>query len=188
MSDPAKRRANYQDVLDAPAPVTAQVVDGVLHTSPRPSIPHTATASSLGMNLGGLFQFGSGGGPGGWVILFEPELHLGAEPDIVVPDLAGWRRERLPMLPAEPFLTLHPDWLCEVLSPSTQAFDRVQKMEVYRREGVPHVWLVDPRARTLEAYLLKENQWVRTHSLHGNVAARIEPFDAVELDLSVLWV
>ncbi|MGB0680820.1 MAG: Uma2 family endonuclease, partial [Polyangiales bacterium] len=117
----ASARATYQDVLDAPTEVIAQVIDGTLYTTPRPGVLHAGVSSALGVHLGAPYQFGAGDGPGGWIFLDEAELHLGD--DIVVPDLAGWRRERLPQLPAAPFLTLAPDWLCEVLSPSTQAID-----------------------------------------------------------------
>src|SRR6185437_11076720 len=126
MGAPAKHGATYADVLAAPAGMVAEVVHGVLHTQPRPAMPHTRAASRLGGELGGPFDRGRGG-PGGWIILYEPELHLGE--DILVPDLGGWRRERLPKVPmGAAYLTLAPDWICEVVSPSTQAFDRGDKL------------------------------------------------------------
>ncbi|MHB8877588.1 MAG: Uma2 family endonuclease, partial [Myxococcaceae bacterium] len=128
------------------------------------------------------------GGPGGWWILDEPELHLAK--DILVPDLAGWSRARLPRPPApsEPFLTLAPDWICEVLSPSTASLDRVMKKHVYAREGVSHLWFIDPLARTLEVLRLTEGRWVEVDSYAGDARVRAEPFEAVELDLSLLWL
>jgi Uma2 family endonuclease len=187
MGDPAKRRATYEDVLAAPPHVVAEVVAGVLHTQPRPAAPHTLASSVLGGELLGPFSRGRGG-PGGWFILDEPELHLGNEPDIVVPDLAGWRRERMPRFPREnAFFTLAPDWLCEVVSPSTQAFDRGEKMDIYAREQVQFAWLVDPLAKLLEVFRLKGDKWLRLGTWRGDARVRAEPFDAIELELGALW-
>ena len=184
MADPAKRRATYQDVLDAPAHVNAEIINGELRLSPRPGGPHTASASSLGYLLGPPFQFGSGG-PGGWLILAEPELHLAD--DIVVPDLAGWRRDRMAVAPAGSFFTITPDWACEVLSRSTAVNDRAEKLPIYAREGIRHVWLVDARARTLEVLRLHAGHWLIAGVHHGDARVRAEPFEAIELDLSQLW-
>ncbi len=130
--------------------------------------------------------FGRGrGGPGGWWIVFEPELHLGE--DILVPDLAGWRRQRLPNLPNAAFFELAPDWVCEVLSPSTRQLDLTDKRNIYAREGVAHLWFVDPDARTLEAFELKEAQWVLTASLADDAPVSLPPFDAISFPLSALW-
>src|SRR4051794_23241149 len=147
----AERRATYEDVVRAPAHMVAEVVEGDLHLSPRPGGPHTRAASVLGSELSGPFDRGRGG-PGGWIILDEPELHLGVEPAIVVPDLAGWRRERLPFIRAEAFFTLAPDWVCEVISPSSGRLDRITKVPLYARENVRHAWIVDPLQRSLEVY------------------------------------
>ena len=125
------------------------------------------------------------GGPGGWIILYEPELHLHA--DVVVPDLAGWRRERMPEMPVGPAFELAPDWACEVLSPSTASVDRIVKMAIYAREGVPHVWLVHPIDRTVEAYRLEAGRWMVVGTWGDDAKARIEPFDAVDLELAALW-
>lgn len=184
MADPAPRRATYDDVLAAPAHHIAEIVGGALHVSPRPATPHAAAASALGGELGGPFARGRGG-PGGWIIVDEPELHLG--PDVVVPDLAGWQRARLPRLPSAPYLTIAPDWICEVLSPSTSRLDRAEKLPVYARERVHHAWLLDPIARTLEVLRLAGERWeiLATHA--GNARVRAEPFDAVELELATLW-
>lgn len=189
MGDPAKRRATYQDVLDAPPNMVAELIFGVLHTFPRPRVRHAMASSAIGSELGGPFGRGKGG-PGGWVILDEPELHLGGEPDVLVPDLAGWRRERMPRIPRdEAFIVLAPDWACEVLSPSTQALDRADKLEIYRRERVTHVWHVDPEGRTLEVFRLDPQllRYVQVAVWRGDMAVRAEPFDAIELELAVLW-
>lgn len=183
---PARKQATYADVLAAPSNVVAEVIHGVLYTSPRPASPHTRATSVLGGSLGSSYDFGRDG-PGGWIILDEPELHLGAAPDIVVPDIAGWRRERMPEMPDAPFFTLAPDWVCEALSPSTSGIDRGEKMDVYAREGVVHVWLVDATLRMLEVYRLANGAWPRLGTWREDARVRAEPFDAVELDLATLW-
>jgi Uma2 family endonuclease len=185
MADPARRAATYEDLLAVPEPLVAELIFGVLHTAPRPAVPHARTASRLGSTIGGPFDLGTGG-PGGWILLHEPELHLGA--DVLVPDLAGWRRERMPKVPMDrASIDLPPDWVCEVLSPSTQAVDRADKMTVYARERVPHAWLVDPLARTLEVYRLAGAAWLRVEVHRDDARARVEPFDAIELDIGLLW-
>lgn len=193
MTQPVRSPAGYADVLAAPAHLVAEVIDGVLYTSPRPAPKHADAASVLGMDLGAPFHRGRGG-PGGRWILDEPELHLfgselreGHAPNILVPDLAGWRRERMAELPEEPFFTLAPDWVCEVLSPSTAQLDRVRKMPVYAKKGVLHLWLVDPLAKTLEIFTLDETSY-RLSATHANEdLVRGAPFDAIELELGALW-
>ena len=177
-------RATYQDVLDAPAHRVAEIVDGTLYTHPRPAPPHAVASSRLGFDLGGPFDRGRGG-PGGWWIIDEPELHLGE--DILVPDLAGWRRERMAELPDTAYFTLAPDWVCEVLSASTRRLDLHEKRPVYAREGVVYLWLVDPEARTLEAFELREGQWVLIASAKDHEPISIRPFDAITFSLGDLW-
>jgi Uma2 family endonuclease len=185
MADAAKKHATYEDLLAVPSHLVAQIVDGELLTLPRPAAPHARATSTLGIDLGGPFDR-SRGGPGGWFILDEPELHLGR--DILVSDLAGWRRERLPSIPRAAYLTLAPDWACEVLSPSTAGIDRGPKLAIYARENVTHVWFVDPDARTLEILVL-DGATYRVHAVHhGDAKVRGVPFDAVELELAGLWV
>jgi len=172
-------------VLAAPEHLVAEVLDGDLSLQSRPGKPHAAAATALGEELGPPFKRGRGG-PGGWIILDEPELHLGA--DILVPDLGGWRRERMPkMLDDEAYFTIAPDWVCEVLSRSTAVLDRKQKLPVYARERVGHVWLVDPILRTLEVLRWGAEGWVIAGTWAGSDLVRAEPFDAIELDLSILW-
>ena len=178
------RRATYQDVLDAPAHRVAEIVDGTLHTHPRPAMPHALASSRLGGELTGPFDRGRGG-PGGWWIIDEPELHLGEE--IVVPDLAGWRRERMPDYPDTAYVSLAPDWVCEVLSPSTRRLDLHGKRPVYAREGVGHLWLVDPADRTLEAFELRDGYWVLIASAKDDDPISIRPFDAITFSLGDLW-
>ncbi len=180
----ATRPATYQDVLDAPEHMVAEIVHGTLHLQPRPASPHARATSALGGRIGGPFDFGDGG-PGGWWIIDEPELHFGD--DVVVPDLAGWRRERMPAFPDVPWFDLAPDWACEVLSPSTRRLDLTGKREVYGREGIGHLWFVDPLARTLEAFELREGAWVLKGALSNDDPVRLQPFEAVEWPLGALW-
>jgi len=184
MGDAAKRRATYEDLIRVPYPLVAEIIDGNLVTQPRPASLHALATSALVAGLSGPFQRGKGG-PGGWIILFEPELHLHG--DVVVPDIAGWRRERMPELPDAAAFELAPDWVCETLSPSDPAHDRVRKMPVYAREQVAHLWLVDPRAKTLEVYRLDAGRWVVVGAWSDDARVRVEPFDAIELELGELW-
>ena len=153
MAEPARKRATYADVLAAPPNVVAEIIDGVLETHPRPSPRHGAAANSLAGELTWPFQKGRGG-PGGWVFIIEPELHLG--PHVLVPDLAGWRRERLAVEPGAAYVEIVPDWVCEVLSASTDRRDHGAKRRIYGEEGVRHLWLLDPRHQELEAFVLDD--------------------------------
>jgi hypothetical protein len=183
--DPARKpRATYRDVIESPPHMVAEIIGGELQLSNRPATPAAAAASALGGELGPPFHRGRGG-PGGWLILREPELHLGDE--ILVPDLAGWRRDRLPLLPDAPFLTLPPDWICEVLSKSTEKMDRTEKMPIYAASGVQYAWLVHPYRRSVEAYRLHDGTWAAVAGYCEVDRARIPPFDAIELDLAALW-
>jgi Uma2 family endonuclease len=185
MSLPAQHQATYEDLCRVPDHLIAQIIHGQLVTLPRPAPKHVMASSSLGDELAGPFQKGRGGGPGGWWILDEPELHLG--PDILVPDLAGWRRPRMSTLPETPYFELPPDWVCEVLSPSTARMDRVDKLPIYARESVAHAWLVDPDARTLEVLALHEGHWLLLNTYKDDDEVRAAPFDAIAFSLATLW-
>ena len=185
MADRAARRATYQDVLDAPAHKVAEIIDGVLHLGPRRAKPEALAASALGGELTPPFRRGRGG-PGGWFLLDQPEVHLDA--DVLVPDLAGWRYERMPvLLTDEPYFVLAPDWICEVLSPSTAKLDRAGKLPVYARAEVRHAWLVDPVLRTLEVLRLERGRWVLLDTYRDDACVRAEPFEVFELELYALW-
>lgn len=184
MTDAARRLATYDDVLAAPEHQVAELLAGELHLHPRPAMPHAAAASALGEELGPPFKRGKGG-PGGWIILDEPEIHLGG--DVLVPDLGGWRRTTMAVMPNAPYCEVRPDWVCEVLSPSTEKADRALKLPIYAREGVAHAWLVNPLLRTLEVLRLEQGRWVALHTFHDDQEVRAEPFHAIVLALSVLW-
>jgi Uma2 family endonuclease len=185
MGDSARALPPLSDQFAAvPSHLVAEIIRGVLVTQPRPAPRHARAASVLGMRLGGPFDLGEGG-PGGWIILDEPELHLGEH--IVVPDLAGWRRQRMPALPESAYFELAPDWVCEVLSPGTHGIDRADKMPIYATHGVGHAWLLDPLERMLEVYRLERDHWLQLAIWRGDVRVRPEPFDSIELDLAALW-
>ena len=181
---PFDRPATYDDLVQVPDIQVAEIVEGELHASPRPAPRHARAGSSLGVLVEAPYDHGRGG-PGGWWILYEPELHLGR--NVLVPDWAGWRRTRMPRLPDTAYFPVAPDWVCEILSPSTASLDRVKKLTVYAREGVGHAWLIDPDARTLEVLRLEAGRWtiVATHA--ANEVVRVEPFAEVDLELAFLW-
>lgn len=179
-----RRPATYADLMAVPETLVAELVYGELYTTPRPAPRHALAASALLGLLYGPFDLGRGG-PGGWRILFEPELHLRG--DVLVPDIAAWRRDRLPTLPDETHFSLAPDWVCEVQSPATAALDRGRKLGVYAREGITHAWMLDPLAETLEVLRLERRRWtiVSTHVEREVVNA--EPFGVLGLELTLLW-
>jgi len=173
MSDPARQKARYEDLVDLPEHMVGEILNGVLHASPRPSPAHARAYSALGYRLGGPFDGGIDG-PGGWWIMDEPELHF--RDDILVPDLAA------------AWFELAPDWVCEILSPSTAQIDRGVKMQIYAREGVRHLWLVDPEVRTLEAYVLGDNDlWSLLSTIANDDPVKLPPFDAISFPLDGLW-
>jgi len=171
-------KATFADLASVPDTMVGQIIDGTLHVLRRPDLPHALTRSNAGSDING--RFGRSRPPGGWWILDEPELHLAS--DALVPDLAGWKRERLATLPQEAFLTLAPDWVLEVLSPSTASVDRVSKARIYAREGVRWLWFIDPIARTSEVNRLEAGRWLQIAAFSAGEPVRAEPFDAVEFD------
>jgi len=180
---PLKKGATYDDLREVPDHFVAEMFDGDLWAFPRPALPHANAASTLLTEIHKSFHRKD---PSGWVILLEPELHF--RKDVLVPDIAGWRRTRLPAVPDEAYLTLAPDWVCEVLSTSTEAVDRGQKLRIYAREGVAHAWLIDPIARSLEVLSLDAGRWTQPARYEGDAKLRLAPFDAIELELGVLWI
>ncbi len=184
MGKPTRRPATYEDLAAVPEHRVAEIIDGDLYTFPRPSSLHSRAAFRLSSRLGPPFDEGVGG-PGGWILLVEPELHLG--PHVVVPDITGWRRERLSELPDVPYFTMAPDWVCEVLSPSTEHIDRLKKLRVYAELGVQHAWLVSPAMRPLEVYRSTGGHFALTATHAGSEAVRAEPFAELDIELGALW-
>jgi Uma2 family endonuclease len=176
----------YEQLLALPEHVTGEILNGELFAMPRPSGRHGLAERGLGFNLTGPFDFGRSG-PGGWWIITEPEVHFILDQEVVVPDLAGWRRERMPAVPEDHRFEVIPDWVCEILSPSTVKKDRVVKLPIYARYGVPYVWLVDPIAQTLEAFELQQGRWTLIATLKDDDTVAVPPFDAVAFLLADLW-
>jgi len=185
MSKVIEKPATYEDLLKVPDHLVAEIVDGELFTSPRPASRHALASTRLVSILEQRFDRGDGG-PGGWWIISEPELHL--DRDILVPDIAGWRRERMPVFPDVVWFELAPDWVCEVVSPSTTRLDRIRKLPRYARYAIPHAWIVDPKAHTVEVYRLSGELYSLSATYEGSGAMRAEPFDACEIDLAYLWI
>ena len=174
----------YEELCALPSDVVGEILRGELVVSPRPSPKHASASSGLGGKLFDPFQSGKGG-PGGWWILDEPQVHLAEQ--VVVPDLAGWKKERLPSLPDKNYFDVAPDWVCEVLSPSTARHDRVTKMGLYSQFKISCYWLIDPAAKTLEVLELSESGWFLRASFGERDKVAAPPFDAIEFDLGDLW-
>jgi Uma2 family endonuclease len=179
-----RRPATYADLERLPANVVGELIDGVLYASPRPRTRHARAAGDALTDLKNPFDRGKGG-PGGWYLLPEPELRFGEI--TLVPDIAGWRRERMPLLPDVPHLDVAPDWVCEVISPSTARLDRGAKMTTYLRQGVQYLWLLDPIERILETYRAADH-WVLVRTFIDDEPVRAVPFDAVELSMTPWWL
>lgn len=184
MAEPAPRHASYADLEAVHPRLVAEILHGKLVTHPRPAPLHAAASVALSLEVANPFQRGRGG-PGGWVFRSEPELHLGD--NVVVPDLAGWRRERLPSLPETAWIGTPPDWVCEIISPSTDFYDRGTKREIYAAAGVSHLWLVNPVVRQLEAFQLTAGKWLLAAVVSGADEVALPPFDAAPFSLGLLW-
>lgn len=183
---PARHPATYDDILALPEDVRAELVAGEVVVTPSPLPRHARVQRVLGGALGGPFDDDDGrGGPGGWWVFPEVDVRLGQH--VVRPDLAGWRRERLHDPDVRP-IEVVPDWICEILSPSNAAHDRVTKRRIYAEHGVRYFWLVDPDARTVEAFVLEGGRWFDAGSFDESARARIVPFEAVELEISRLFL
>lgn len=184
MSESAIKDTLYDDFMNLPEHHIGEIINNTLYSQPRPAPKHTRTFSVLGGQLGGSFDWG-GGDSSDWWIMDEPELHI--EGHILVPDIAGWKRERMPELPETAWFEIVPDWLCEILSPSTAQKDRMVKMPVYAELGVKHLWLIDPILQTLEVYQLENQRWSLMASLRDEDMVSAVPFDAIEFSLGGLW-
>jgi len=176
--------ATYDDLIEVPDNMVAELIDGDLYAWPRPAGPHARFASALGMDIGPPYDRGRGG-PGGWWIVDEPELHL--EPQVLVPDLAGWRREHMPQIPKDHRFVVTPDWICEVSSPSTARMDRGRKMDIYASWQVPLLWIVDPVAHLFEVFTLEGERWSRVRAYTSDEVVFADPFPEAEIDLRSIW-
>jgi Uma2 family endonuclease len=186
MSELAKKKATYEDLYSIPENMTGEIINGELIVTPRPAPKHIRTASVLGSKIMPPYDFGEGGGPGGWIFLIEVEVQLGEH--TVVPDLAGWKKERFPKNLEHNYISVAPDWVCEILSPSTFRADKVKKMPIYAHYGVGHIWLIDPVAMTMDAFRLESGKWVLLGSFSENDKVRADPFQEIEIHLEDLWI
>ncbi|GLI33526.1 Uma2 family endonuclease [Desulforhabdus amnigena] len=186
MSETALKKVTYEDLYSIPENAVGEIIDGELVVTPRPSRRHTFASSALDKEIGPPYQFGRGGGPGGWIIIIEPEISLGE--DILVPDLAGWKKERFPYSEETNWISVPPDWVCEVLSPGTVRTDRTRKMPIYARHGVSHLWLMDPEAEMIEVFRLESGRWALLGVFAENDRMKAEPFEEIELALNDLWL
>jgi Uma2 family endonuclease len=186
MSEPAKQRATYDDLFSVPENMIGEIINGELIVTPRPSRKHTYAASALDKRIGAPYQYGETGGPGGWIIIVEPEIGLGEH--TLVPDLAGWKKERFPSDEPHNWISVPPDWVCEILSPGTFRTDKIKKMPLYGQYGVPHLWLIDPVAKTLEIFRLESGRWMVVTVFAEDDSVRAEPFQDIEFNLNDIWL
>ncbi len=186
MAEPAKKKVGYDALYDIPENITGEIIDGELILTPRPTRKHAHASFALGSGIGPFYGFGRGNGSGGWIFLFEPEIELGK--DILVPDLAGWKKERFPRSEEHNWISVAPDWVCEILSPSTARLDKVHKMRIYARQKVRYAWLTDPILKTLEVFRLESDKWLLLDVFSENDKVRAEPFQDLEIELGDLWL
>jgi Uma2 family endonuclease len=184
MADLARRKATYADIEALPENMVGEIINGSLETHPRPVPRHVLAGDELSGTLRGPFRLGEGG-PGGWIFMSEPELHLG--PHVVVPDIAGWRRNRMNALPTTAYIETPPDWVCEILSPATARFDKGQKRQIYADADVPFIWLLDPDSRILDVYQLTAGKWLLLGTVVGGDPISLPPFEAISFSLDSLF-
>ena len=185
MTEPARKEAIYEDLYTISDNMTGEIINGELIVTPKPSPRHARAAVALGSKIPPRYDFGEGGGPGGWIILSEVEIMFGK--DLLVPDWSGWKKERFPGWPENNWFAIAPDWVCEILSPSTAGNDKITKMDIYARFEVSYYWLVDPRDRILETFVLKSGTWARVGGFMENAKVKAEPFIELEFDLGTFW-
>jgi len=185
MAEPARKLASYDDLYNIPENTTGEIIDGELIVSPRPSPEHMFTSSNLGLEIGPPYARGRGG-PGGWIILYETEIKL--DEDVFVPDLAGWKKERFSKPKDQNWVSVAPDWVCEVLSPGSIRHDRITKARTYARHRIPYFWLLDPRNKTLDVFRLEAGKWIPIGVYAEADKVRAEPFQEIEIDLGNLWL
>lgn len=185
MGEPAKQKAIYDDLYKVPENMIGEIIDGELYTIPRPSPKHAKVTSDLGIVIGTSYRFGRGG-PGGWIILDEPEIQLGEH--TLVPDIAGWKKERFPSSLITNWIEVAPDWICEVLSPSTMRLDKTKKMPIYAKHNVNYIWLINPSDKTLDVFKLVSGGWHLLNAFVENDKVNAKPFQEIEINLAELWL
>ena len=186
MSDPAKKKATYEDLFNIPENMRGEIINGELIVTPRPSRKHGYVAATLIEEVGPPYHRGRGG-PGGWIFIVEPEIILGEH--IIIPDVAGWKAERFPKEEEQNPISAVPDWVCEIISsPKGELYDRGEKMSIYAEYGVHHAWLINPAIRSLEAYRLESGRWSRLGVFGERKKVRVEPFQEIEFDLGDFWL
>lgn len=185
MAEAARKKATYEDLCNIPENLTGEIINGELIVTPKPAPRHALAAVALGSKVSPRYHFGEGGGPGGWIILSEVEIMFGE--NLLVPDWSGWRKEHFPGWPENNWFSKAPDWICEIISPSTVGNDKIRKMDIYARFEVSYYWLVDPRDRTLETFMLKSGIWARIGAFIGHDKVKTEPFSELEFDLGSFW-
>jgi Uma2 family endonuclease len=183
---PAARPPTLADLDALPPSIVGEIIEGVLYTMTKPRMRHQLTGLEIGSAL--LGPFGKGrGGPGGWWIVTEPGIELPDDTNEISPDVAGWRRERMPELPIDEPIRVVPDWVCEILSPTTRRHGLVKKLPYYAKVGVSYLWLADLDARVVTAHRLESGRWLALGVFSDETEARIEPFDVVPLDVASWW-
>lgn len=164
-----------------------EVIDGDLVRKAMPSARHGAAQIAASQLLRPFNRRpGGSGGPGGWWFASETEIQLAAD-QVYRPDVCGWRRERLAELPSEAPVKVRPDWVCEILSPSNAGNDTVKKLRGYHRHQIPHYWIIDPVAETLTVHRFTEGGYLLVLAAERSERVRAEPFDAIELQVGVLF-
>jgi Uma2 family endonuclease len=186
-SQTASKTTLYEQLLALPEGLTGEIINGQLRAQPRPAWSHILAGSRLGADIEGPYGRGREGGPGGWWIIDEPEVHFVLDAEVTVPDIAGWRRQRMPSPPEGHKIQVVPDWVCEIFSPSSKSSDREEKMPLYARHGVGFAWLLDPKTQTLEAYELVDGRWMPLGMFRDHDRVSVRPFDAISIHLGDLW-
>jgi len=182
---PSTKPPTLADLDALPPGIVGEIIDGVLYTMTKPRMRHQRTGTGISADLRGPFDLGRGG-PGGWWIVTEPGIELPNTPEIS-PDVAGWRRERMPEMPGDEPIRVVPDWVCEILSKNTRRHDQVVKMPYYAKIGVAYAWVADAEARVLVAYRLESGAWRVIGTYSNETEARIEPFDTVPVNVADWW-
>ena len=172
--------------LREPAEKRYELIDGDLIEKAAPDFSHGSAQAGLIAHLHPWFHQRDGGDrPGGWWIASEVDVVL--DDNGFRPDIAGWRRERVPEMPKTRPVRVRPDWICEIVSESNATTDTIKKLRRYHQAGVPHYWLLDPATRTLAVYRHAAEGYQSVLVAEAGETARAEPFEAIELRIAALF-